>query len=80
MCKNYVEVSGKVEAVPKPNHFIINSDDDIIHCHCNCDAPNVGDEVELKGTLKSKMYRLYGKNVVLIEVEESFRNASYSTP
>lgn len=73
MCKNYVEVSGKVEAVPKPNHFIINSDDEIIHCHCNCDAPKVGDEISVKGCLKSKMYRLYGKNVVLIEVEESHR-------
>lgn len=78
MCKNYVEISGKVEAVPQPNHFIISSDEEIIHCRCanSDDMPSVGDDVHIIGSLKSRMYRLYGKNVVLLEVEASFDNVN----
>jgi hypothetical protein len=76
MCINSVIVSGIVESVPTPNHFILNSDDEIIHCVCEGELPVVGENIEVKGSLRSRMYRLYGKNIVLIEVKESFRKVN----
>ena len=69
MCVNEINISGIVCAVPLADNFILQADNDYIHCVSTSIAPNVGDEIIVHGRLKSRVKQIYGRKMVLYEVE-----------
>lgn len=66
---NHVHLYGVVCAVPTDKDFVLNVGEDYIHCTCHKGLPHLGEQIEIDGCLRSKLTVLYGKNVVLHEVE-----------
>lgn len=65
---NSVNISGFVRSIPTKEDFIVQVDDEFIHCACCGFAPVINEEVVVMGKLCSYVEQIRGKNVLLYKI------------